>query len=238
MPEDIADDVDGSPELPETTESEQMYLITVARAAEEGTEGPFPITALAAGLGVSVVSANEKVHKLAERGLLDYSPYKGVELTDTGRRVARRVLRTRRLWSTFLTDLLGYDAAEADDLACRLEHATPPSTAERLAVYLGDPNTGPLGRPIPPGGESEREREAVPLSRIPVGAAAEIVSVPGDGGQAAFLTAESLCPGTVVNVCGAGVSGLLLETGGRWVRLGAELAESVLVLEGGAHAAG
>ncbi len=215
-----------------------MYLITVARAAEEGTEGPFPVTALAAGLGVSVVSANEKVHKLVERDLLDYSPYKGVELTETGRRLARRVLRTRRLWSTFLTGHLGYGAVEADDLACRLEHATPPSTAERLAVYLGDPHTGPLGRPIPPGGESEGVREAVPLSRIPLGATAEIVLVPGEGEQAAFLTAESLAPGTVITLCGAGSSGVLLEAGGRWVRLAAGLAESVLALEGGTHASG
>jgi Fe2+ transport system protein FeoA len=148
------------------------------------------------------------------------------------------VLRTRRLWSTFLTGHLGYDAVEADDLACRLEHATPPSTAERLAVYLGDPHTGPLGRPIPPGGESAGVREAVPLSRVPVGGTAEIVSVLAEGGQAAFLRAESLAPGTVVTVCGAGLSGVLVEAGDRWVRLGAGLAELVLVMEGGTHAVG
>jgi len=213
-----------------------MYLVTVARAAEEGACGPLPIAVLASALRVSVVSANEKVHKLAERGLLEYSPYKGVELTETGGRMARRVLRTRRLWSAFLAEHLGYSTAEADALACSLEHATPPHAAERLAAYLGDPRTGSLGRRVSPHTGGEVGRVGVPLTEVPVGAMAEIVSIAAENEQAKFLAAELLVPGTAVTVQGAGSSGILIEAEGRWVHLSAVIAGSVEAVEGKAHA--
>jgi DtxR family Mn-dependent transcriptional regulator len=203
-----------------------MYLITVARAGEAGAEGPVPITALAADLGVSAVSANEKVHKLAGRGLLAYSPYKGVELTRAGEGVAHRVLRTRRVWAAFLTRLLGYGSQEADALACRLEHATPPEAAERLAAFIGEPGAPEAG-PAP---------APVPLSEVPVGRPVEIVSA--DEGFGEFLAAEALVPGTVLTVLAVGPSGLLVESGGRRVHLGTALAGALEVREGPSRAAG
>ena len=109
-----------------TSESEEMYLITVARAAEDGETGPIPIARVAKELHISVASANEMVRKLTARELLEYEPYRGVRLTDLGSRVAERVLRTRRLWATFLADHLGLTPVEADDQACLLEHVTLP----------------------------------------------------------------------------------------------------------------
>ena len=52
-----------------TSESEEMYLITVARAAEGGATGPIPVARVAQELEISVASANEMVKKLtATRG--------------------------------------------------------------------------------------------------------------------------------------------------------------------------
>jgi len=61
-----------------------MYLITVARATEEGRSGPVPLALIADTLAVSVASANEMVRKLARRGLIAYEPYRGVDLTGDG----------------------------------------------------------------------------------------------------------------------------------------------------------
>jgi DtxR family transcriptional regulator, Mn-dependent transcriptional regulator len=133
-----------------TSPSEEMYLITVAVAEEEGRAGPLPLADLAESLGISPISANQMVRRLEERGLLAYHPYHGASLTPAGRQEARRVLRGRRLWGAFLVAHLGFDAEEADALACSLEHVTPPEAADRLARFLGDPEVGPLGRAIPP----------------------------------------------------------------------------------------
>lgn len=231
MPEQSAAGFTGLPEHRPTTESEEMYLITVARAAEEGATGPMSVAGLGARLGVSVASANEMVRKLAGRGLVEYVPYRGVELTESGGKVAQRVLRTRRLWATFLADHLDFTAAEADALACSLEHVTPADAARRLAVWLGDPAAGPLGRPIPAEDGAPTSPAVVRLGSAPVGPPLEVVAVEGDGAVAAFLAAERVAPGAVVAVAAAGGSGLLVDAPGGRVHLDRETAEAVAVRE-------
>jgi Mn-dependent DtxR family transcriptional regulator len=49
----------------------------VARAVEKGTSEPVPVGAIAASLSVAPASVNEKIKKLADRGLLDYEPHLG-----------------------------------------------------------------------------------------------------------------------------------------------------------------
>ncbi len=224
------------PELPSTTESEQMYLITVARTTEEGASGPVPIATLASSLAVSVASVNEMVRKLAGRGLVEYVPYKGVELTEAGQRIAGRVLRTRRLWATFLAQHLGFSAEEADALACHFEHVTPADAVERLAAYLGDPHAGPLGKPIPPGAGTVPRFETATLADIPVGETAEMLSTSIIGRAREYLTAESLTPGAIVTMHAAGSSGVLLEVAGHWIHLAPEIASSIEVARGVRHA--
>ncbi len=215
-----------------------MYLITVARAGEAGASGPVPVAALASALDLSVASANEMIRKLAARGLVAYLPYKGVELTEVGARVAGRVLRTRRLWATFLAEHLDFSPGEADALACNLEHVTPAEAAERLAAYLGDPAAGPLGEPIPPAAWASRRKATVPLTEVPVGTPAEVVSCALPAEVVAFLAAEAIVPGARVSVGGSGASGVLLEVGGQWVHLATDIAGSIAASTGDRHVAG
>lgn len=53
--------------------------------------------AVAERLGVTPGSASAMVKKLAERGLVDHEPYKGVTLTPEGMRLALEVVRHHRL---------------------------------------------------------------------------------------------------------------------------------------------
>jgi DtxR family Mn-dependent transcriptional regulator len=221
---------EGPPELSRTSESEEMYLITVARAGEEGNEGPLPVSAVAAALTVSVASANEMVRKLAARGLVEYEPYRGVRLTPAGKEIAATVLRTRRLWSTFLAEHLAFTPSEADALACQLEHVTPPHAAERLAEFLGDPRSDPLGKPIPAGNGPSLRRSSTTLTEVPVGAAAAVVSVAASGRLRAFLEAEALVPGTEITVRGVGSSGVLVQREGQFVHLASDVAHLIEVV--------
>ena len=219
----------GRPEPNATSESEEMYLITVARATEEGRSGPVPLTVIADSLAVSVASANEMVRKLARRGLITYEPYRGVELTGDGRRTANRVLRIRRLWSTFLAGHLGLSPNAADDQACHLEHVTTPEAADRLAEFLGDPEADPLGRPIPgPAGVSTTVASTVLLSDAAAGETVEVVSVAAPGRVARFLADQGVAPGALIAVTGVGTSGILIESGGP-VTLAIDLARAIAV---------
>jgi DtxR family Mn-dependent transcriptional regulator len=229
MPKELLAEVTASPELSTTSEAEQMYLITVARAVEAGTEGPIPLSRIAVALGVSVPSANEMVRKLETKGLLIYEPYRGALLSETGRSLANQVLRTRRLWATFLADRLGFSPSEADDQACHLEHATTVEAADRLAIFLGNPTAGPLGRPIPGNHTPSRMRRTIKLADLPVGVPAEVISVSADGASLDFLRAEGITVGVQVTVIGAGRTGLLTEISAGSVHLSTGLVKSIEV---------
>ncbi len=213
-----------------TSESEEMYLITIARANEDGQDGPVPMTLVAEALGVSQVAANEMVKKLAARELVDYTPYKGVTLMPGGEAIAAGVLRRRRLWGVFLADHLGLSPEAADDAACEFEHVTPPEVEQRLASFLGEPAMGPQGRPIPaadaPGGT--RPGAGRPLRDAEVGSTVSVVRVDGGGTVAAFLHDEGVMAGARIAVVGRADDGTtLLAVGDRHIEISGEIAAAV-----------
>ena len=212
-----------------TSESEEMYLITVARAAEEGATGPIPVAKVAQELQISVASANEMVKKLTSRDLLEYEPYRGVTLTSLGARVAERVLRTRRLWATFLAEHLGLTPQEADDQACLLEHVTLPDAVDRLADFLGDPHTGPLGKPIPAMDAEAAAPAATRLTDLAIGESGTVASVDGGKPAVSFLGSEGITPGARITVHASGASGVLVDVGQAMVHLADDLAGGVVV---------
>ncbi|NWG19902.1 MAG: metal-dependent transcriptional regulator [Chloroflexi bacterium] len=213
------------------SESEQMYLLTLAMLAEDGMVPPIPLAALAHARAIQPVSVNQMVRKLADAGLVSYLPYKGVELTRDGKMIATRVLRYRRLWEVFLVEKLGMLPAEADTLACRLEHLTSDDVADRLAQFLGDPQVSPQGKPIPRHEDAPDAAAWITLSDAPFGRALQVMRVDTDPPAQAFLAAAGIRPGGMARVQATGVDGeLLLDVAGRRVRLAPELAVQVLVL--------
>ncbi len=230
MPKENLGKSTSAPELATTSESEQMYLITVARAAEKGNEGPVSISTIAEALGVSVPSVNEMVRKLDSRGLLSYEPYHGVLLSDAGRRVADQVLRTRRLWATFLAEHLGFSPSAADDQACHLEHSTTPEAAERLATFLGNPSAGPLGRKIPDPTTDTAAVTTTRLAELLVGQTGEVCSLTAADRHYAFLSAEGIGVGSMLTVQASGRSGLLLSVNDSDVHVSHAMAAAVNVM--------
>jgi DtxR family Mn-dependent transcriptional regulator len=216
--------------LTEMSESEEMYLISIARLVEQGVKEPVPISLLAGELSVQPVSANQMVHKLAEEELVEYLPYKGVQLTARGQEIASKVLRDRRLWEVFLVEHLDLSPSDADALACRLEHITAEGVTGRLAKFLGQPAVSPQGLPIP-----EVDGRAVvpalrPLSDLAVGECAEVMRIAGDQATQAFLISEGLRPGVTVKPLAIGGEGaMLLESDHRRLNLAQAVTDKILI---------
>lgn len=203
------------------SESVEMYLVMTA-LLREGAQQPVAVSLLAGKLGVTQVSANEMCHKLAERGLLTYQPYKGVTLTPEGEAQAQQILSRRRLWVVFLVENLGIDPQEADELACQLEHITSERLVAALRAFLeGAP--GPLRRSAGPDGAA-----AQPLSSWAAGGRGQVVALPSEPGVAGFLRAQGLAPGAAVEVLVVGADGaVLLAVGGRQLGLAPAIAAQV-----------
>jgi DtxR family Mn-dependent transcriptional regulator len=89
------------------------------------------------------------VKKLSERGYVRYTPYRGVDLTTSGTRMALKIVRRHRLWEMFLVKVLGFSWDRIHDEAERLEHATSDELEARLDEAMGYPAFDPHGDPIP-----------------------------------------------------------------------------------------
>ena len=129
------------------TKTEREALKAIYRLAD----GPGEVTTgtVAIRLGLTPGTASATVKKLAERGLVDHRPYKGVELTPAGQEVAVAAIRRHRICERFLADYLGYAWHDADRLASTFEHDLPREVEERLYEALGRPGFCPHGFPIP-----------------------------------------------------------------------------------------
>ncbi|UUX34489.1 metal-dependent transcriptional regulator [Fundicoccus culcitae] len=91
---------------------------------------------IAKGLGVAPPSVSEMISKLSVEGLVEYKPYHGGVLTESGERMAVDLIRKHEIWEYFLETKLQYSKDEVHELAEILEHATPLDLADRLARFI------------------------------------------------------------------------------------------------------
>jgi DtxR family Mn-dependent transcriptional regulator len=212
------------------SESEEMYILTIAQLNEAGHEGLVTLTDIAKELDVQPVSVNQMIRKLATRGYVNYQPYKGVELCSEGEKHVRHILRHRRLWEVFLIEHLGLVASEAEALACRFEHITPAEVTECLYHYLDEPAFTPSSKPIPNTDDTLIVEPRQVLSELGVGQKAEVIRVDAPAPISQFLESEGVRPGVQIEVLAIGDRGAILvqvEEGA--VNLTAVVAEQIAV---------
>jgi DtxR family Mn-dependent transcriptional regulator len=136
---------------PELTASVEDYLKVIfelesgdgSRNAVAGTNE------IAAALGIAAPSVSGMIRRMAEHGLITHERYRGVRLTDAGRRAALRTIRRHRVIEAYLTTALGYPWDRVHAEAERLEHAASDELIDRMAAAIGEPATDPHGAPIP-----------------------------------------------------------------------------------------
>ena len=152
-------------------------------------------------LGVSRASAGEMLKRLEVEGLVERGEQKEAILTDAGIARAERVVRKHRLIERFLTDFMGYTAAESHVHADELGDTFSEDMVERINEKLGRPDRCPHGWPVDPEAEQAENRDLVALSEVEPGRSAEIVRLAEhDGDLLHWFYDEGLVPGTHVEV--------------------------------------
>ncbi|MGH3133793.1 MAG: metal-dependent transcriptional regulator [Gaiellaceae bacterium] len=158
-------------------------------------------SALAGRMGVSAPSATAMTKRLAELGLVERSPYRGVALTEVGRRGALEVLRHHRLLERYLVDRLGLSLDEVHVEADRLEHALSEELEAKIDAELGFPTHDPHGDPIPdPELRVTAGRDRTLVDLVP-GDRVSVTRVPdGDPELLRYLAELGLVPGSEVEL--------------------------------------
>jgi DtxR family Mn-dependent transcriptional regulator len=171
-------------------------------ALEERGEQPVKTTQLANYLELAAASVSEMLARLAERKLVDYTPYEGVSLTPDGQCRVLELTRQHRLWEVFLYQFLGIGLAEVYQEACTLEHATSGLVSEKLAQFLGNPHQCPHGNPIPDNTDEFPELRGVSLSSMEKGQRARVVRISHTNNTSwlNYLCEINLLPGTLIEV--------------------------------------
>ena len=108
---------------------EAIYHISKEQNAAHANE-------IAKYLQVGKSSVSWALDRLARKGLINYSPYEAVTITEKGRPLAERVARRHAELSSFLTDVLGIDQQLAEENACRMEHVVDRQILLRMKQFM------------------------------------------------------------------------------------------------------
>ncbi len=148
-------------------------------------------------LGVSRASAGEMLKRLEAEGMIQRGAQKEAILTPAGRRRAEHVVRRHRIVERFLTDFLGYTAAEAHVHADEIGETFSDEMVDRIAERLGRPDRCPHGWPVEPDVEQAENPELTPLADLAPATKATIVRLAEhDGGLLHWFYEQGLVPGS------------------------------------------
>ena len=185
--------------LRDLSSASQDYLKEIHNLRVE--RGSATTSAIAERMGVKPPSVTAMVKKLAALGLVQHEPYRGVELTPSGERVALEVIRHHRLLEQYLAQALGLSLDEVHVEADRLEHVLSEELEARIDRSLGYPTHDPHGDPIPDADLKLDRSSLRTLASLEPGDEATIRRIPnGDEKLLRYLAEKALVPGRKVKL--------------------------------------
>ena len=159
-----------------TTLTEENYLKAIYHISQSSEAG-VSTNAIAKKIDAKASSVTDMLKKLADKNLITYIKYKGVNLTEKGRLTAVDIVRKHRLWEVFLVDKLDFSWDEVHDIAEQLEHIKSQKLTNQLDAFLDFPTHDPHGDPIPDKNGQIQRTDKIILSKAVVGSAYTCVGV-------------------------------------------------------------
>ena len=228
--------------MAKTNEAEKRKLLTSAHEDYlkaiyllEGRGSEVNNSALASELSISPASTTNMVKKLGDLGLVTYTPYQKITLTDSGKKVALEVLRHHRLIELYLHERLNLPWEQVHEEAERLEHVMSDLLEDAMAAALGNPTIDPHGDPIPTKDGHVEPSIGIPLTRSHVDQPYRLVRVlMQDSERLSYLGSLGLFPGVTVwlRKLSPFEGPLIVEVGGEQHAIAHEMAAMLLVAEG------
>ena len=186
-------------DAPFLSRSVEDYLKVIYSLSEGGAAAS--TSDIAAMLEVQPASVSGMVKRLAESGLADHAPYRGVRLSAEGNREALRIIRRHRILETYLSQRLGYSWDDVHAEAERLEHAASEELIDRMAAALHHPRHDPHGAPIPTRTGDVEVTDHPTLAQVASGDQVAIRAVPDeDSERLRYMEARGLLPGVVLSI--------------------------------------
>ena len=184
-----------------SSEAVENYAKAIYSLQHRGGGDPVATNDLADRLEVTPASASGMIKKLADLGLVAHVPYRGVQLTDEGERLALEVLRHHRLLELYLATQLDVPWDRVHEEAEALEHVLSEDLEARIAAKLGNPTHDPHGDPIPSAELVIDESSTRSLSDLAPGDRGRFVRVSdSDPEMLRYLSERGVCLGDQLEV--------------------------------------
>ncbi len=206
------------------------YLDAIYRLSQDGQ--PATTNTIAGKLGVTPSGASIMLKRLADRKLVQLTPYKGATLTPQGVRIALRTIRRHRLLEVFLIQVMGFQWHEVDKHAHALETVIDQEFEDRIAEITGNPTRCPHGHVIPTRDGVLPRVPDVKLVSCPVGASGVIRCIDTDNAEwLEYFGQLGLMPDARVTLKSIAPYGgaVTISTPHDSITLGFELAEVILI---------
>jgi DtxR family Mn-dependent transcriptional regulator len=131
-----------------TSFTEENYLKAIYHLSGADNE-IVSTSALAEASKTKAASVTDMLRRLSDKEFINYTRYQGVTLTESGKKIALKIIRRHRLWEVFLVEQLGFKWDEIHEIAEQLEHINSTELIDRLDKFLDHPLFDPHGDPIP-----------------------------------------------------------------------------------------
>jgi DtxR family Mn-dependent transcriptional regulator len=188
----------------------EEYLETMLSLIEEGV--PVIQARIAERLGRSAPSVSEMLERLIEDGYVTREGRR-LDLTESGRALAEKVVRKHRLAERLLVDVIGLEWHKVHREAGRWEHVISDDVEARLIDLLGDPATCPHGNPIPGSGSPASTVPTRPLAEVGQGERIRLLRISEEVelnlGSLTLLGEGGFIPGVVAVIGGRDGAGNL-----------------------------
>ena len=182
------------------SQSEENHLKAIYHLGKFGSVS-VSTNAIAEQLETKASSVTDMLKKLADKDLVNYKKYQGVNLTEKGRKMASNIVRKHRLWEVFLVEKLNFSWDEVHEVAEQLEHIKSEKLINQLDNFLGSPTHDPHGDPIPDKNGEMVQLETQNILEVKTGRQGVLVSVKDSSDSfLKYLNKNSLALGDTIKI--------------------------------------
>ncbi len=212
------------------TLAEENYLKSIYHLALSGEN--VSTNQVASLLKTKASSVTDMIKKLADKDLVNYTPYQGVNLTSAGEKIAVNIIRKHRLWEYFLVEKLSFKWDQVHDMAEEMEHISSNELIDRLDKFMGFPKHDPHGDPIPDRNGLVKTHDLKPVSSMISNQSGTICGVRNHSTPfLQYLEKQSLTIGKTIKVAEVIEfdHSMVLEIDGKKIQISREVANNLLV---------
>lgn len=127
---------------------EATYIKVIGKLTKNGIEATSSVE-IAKVLEVKAPSVIDMIKRLASIGIVEYTPWKGIKLTEKGLKEYRMLIRKYKILETYFNKVLGIDLDEICECVSKFDVYVPSNIINAMCACLGHPKRCPHGEEIP-----------------------------------------------------------------------------------------